>query len=116
MVQAKAPAGANGSTTSGLAARMLDAKTPPAPYYHDTDGGGIGDACEAPVVSDPALTGASAQGASQPNGARLIRAGRTAAPALPLVPIHPSAWKVRSPKSASKIAHKTSLRDTLSPN
>ncbi len=54
VVQAKAPAGANSSTTSGFAARVLDAKTPPAPYYHDADG--IGDACEAPVVSDPVLT------------------------------------------------------------
>src|SRR5215217_3778397 len=96
VVQAKAPAGANSSTTSGFAARVLDAKTPPAPYYHDgdgigageaewyapgdepsgwvsrggpdncpeasnadqtdTDADGIGDACEAPVVSDPVLT------------------------------------------------------------
>jgi len=42
VVQAKAPAGANSSTTSGFAARVLDAKTPPAPYYHDADGDGIG--------------------------------------------------------------------------
>ncbi len=40
VVQAKAPAGANSSTTSGFAARVLDAKTPP--YYHDADGDGIG--------------------------------------------------------------------------
>jgi len=42
VVQAKAPAGANGSATNGFAARVLDAKTPPAPYYHDADGDGIG--------------------------------------------------------------------------
>lgn len=42
VVQAKAPAGANGSTTSGFVARVLDAKTPLAPYYHDADGDGIG--------------------------------------------------------------------------
>jgi hypothetical protein len=43
VVQAKAPAGAN-SSTSGFAARVLDAKTPPAPYYHDGDGIGAGEA------------------------------------------------------------------------
>jgi hypothetical protein len=51
----------------------------------DTDADGIGDACEAPVVSDPVLTdpaptGASVQGASQPNGARPIRAGAYCSP------------------------------------
>ena len=40
VVQAKAPADANSSTTSGFAARVLDAKTPP--YYHDADSDGIG--------------------------------------------------------------------------
>ena len=104
VVQAKAPAGANSSTTSGFAARVLDAKTPPAPYYHDgdgigageaewyvpgdepsgwvsrggpdncpeasnadqtvTDADGIGDVCEAPVVSDPVLTHPALTGAS----------------------------------------------------
>ena len=103
VVQAKAPAGAN-SSTSGFAARVLDAKTPPAPYYHDgdgigageaewyapgdepsvwvsrggpdncpeasnadqtdTDADGIGDACEASVVSDPVLTDPALTGAS----------------------------------------------------
>ena len=41
VVQAKAPADANSSTTSGFAARVPGAKTPPAPY-HDADGAGIG--------------------------------------------------------------------------
>ncbi len=64
VVQAKAPDGANCSTTSGFAARVLDAKTPPAPYYHDADADGIGDICEAPVVSDPVLTDPAPTGAS----------------------------------------------------
>ena len=61
---AKAPAGATGSTTSCFAARVLDANTPPAPYYRDADADGIGDACEAPVVSDPVLTDPALTGAS----------------------------------------------------
>ena len=44
VVHAKAPAGANSSTTSGFATRVLDAKTPPAPYYADADGIGAGEA------------------------------------------------------------------------
>ena len=121
MVQAKAPAGANSSTTSGFAAQVLDAKTPPAPYYHDADGDGIGageaewyapgdepsgwvsrvrpddrtgasnadqtdtdadgigDAYEATVVRSrphrPQAHRGERLGASQPNGARLIRVG-----------------------------------------
>ena len=59
VVQAKAPAGANSSTTNGFAARVLDAKT--SPYYHDADG--IGDAREAPVVGDPVLTDPALTGA-----------------------------------------------------
>jgi len=35
-VQAKAPAGANSSITSGFTARVPNAKTPP--YYHGADG------------------------------------------------------------------------------
>ena len=86
VVQAKAPAGANSSATSGFAARVLGAKTPPAPLYHDADG--IGDACEAPVVSDPiltdpAFTGASVQRANR-TGHGSFGPQRIAAPALPL--------------------------------
>ena len=39
-VQAKAPAGANRSATSGFAARVLDARSRPAPYYHDAEATG----------------------------------------------------------------------------
>ena len=135
VVQAKAPAGANSSTTSGFAAQVLDAKTPPAPYYHDADGDGIGageaewyapgdepsvwvsrggpdncpeasnadqtdtdadgigDSCEAPVVSDPLLTDPRSPGRASRGPANRMRhgsfgPGRIAAPALPLAPIH----------------------------
>ncbi len=45
VVQDKAPAGANSSTTSAFAARGLDARTPPAPYHHDANGIWAGAYC-----------------------------------------------------------------------
>ena len=73
VVQAKAPASANGFTPSGFAARVPGAKTPPAPYYHDADAAGIG-AGEAEWPGEPGRPGQLPGGIQRrPDGRRRDR-------------------------------------------